>query len=131
MDMLQLTLRLDGGPGADKEAREGLGRSLRRDLLETDVETVEPAEKEAPAGSKAALALDWNTLLITLVSSGTLTAVIAGVQAWLLRNRECSVTVGEGEDMLTISGAGPYSDEQKAIIERWLKRNKGYVLPGE
>jgi hypothetical protein len=127
--MAKLMLTLEGGPETDAETLQQLNQSLRRDLLETDVEAVESAEAKLPAGAKSGLAIDWNTLIITLVSSGTLSALIVAIQAWMLRNKECSVTLTFGEDSLTIDGPGPYSDEQQEAIDRWLARHRGYVLP--
>jgi hypothetical protein len=128
----RLTLTLDGGPEATAEDVEKLARRLRDELLELEVEAIEPSEKKAPDGSKVGLALDWTTLLVTLAASGgVLTTLIAAIQAWLLRNRETSVTMKTGADELTIAGAGPYSQEQKQAIEQWLSRHKGYVLSDE
>ena len=126
-----LTLTLDGDPEATAEELEELARRLRDDLVELDIEAVEPGEKEAPEGSKGGTAIDWTTLLVTLATSGTLTAIIAAVQAWLLRNQKSSVTVKVGDDELNISGVGPHSEEQKQAINQWLNRNKGFLLPND
>jgi hypothetical protein len=126
----RLTLTLTGDPDAPEELEEQ-ARRLRDDLLELDVEAVDPGEKEAPDGSKVGVAIDWNTIFVTLATSGTLTAIVAAIQAWLLRNKESSVTIKRGDDELVIAGPGPYSEEQKQAIAQWLNRNKGFVLPNE
>jgi len=129
---LQLTLTLDGGPEASAQDLKGLAQRLRDDLLESDVEAVEPAEKETPAGSKAGLGIDWTTLFVTLAASGgVLTTLIAAIQAWLLRNQASSVTVKLGDDELTLTGAGPYSEEQKRVLALWESSHKGFVLSNE
>lgn len=124
----RLTLTLTGVP----EELEEQARRLRDDLQEDlGVEAAEFGKKEAPDGSKSGFAIDWNTIFVTLATSGTLTAIVAAVQAWLLRNQENSVTVKVGDDELTITGPGPYSEEQEQVIAQWLNRNKGFVLPNE
>ncbi len=129
---LQLALTLNGGPEATAQDRESLARRLRDDLLELDIEAVEPGKKKAPAGSKAGPAIDWTTLLVTLAASGgVLTTLIAAVQSWLLRSQASSVTVKLGDDELTLTGTGPYSEEQKRVLALWENRHKGFVLPNE
>ena len=128
---LQLTLTLDGGPGASAEDLEDLARRLRDDLLELDVETVERAHKQAPAATKTALSIDWTTLFVTLAASGgVLTTLITAVQARLARTQGGSVTLKLGEDELTL-GPGPYSEDQKRMIALWGSRHKGFVLSNE
>ena len=128
---LQLTLTLDGGPGASAEDLEDLSRRLRDDLLELDVETVETARKQAPAGSKSPLGIDWTTLFVTLAASGgVLTTLITAVQAQMSRTQGGSVTLKLGDDELTL-GPGPYSEEQKRMIALWGSRHKGFVLSNE
>jgi len=128
---LQLTLTLDGGPGASDEDLEDLSRRLRDDLLELDVETVETARKQAPAGSKSPLGIDWTTLFVTLATSGVLSTLIVEVRAWLVRAQASSVTLKLGDDELTLTGTGPYSEEQKRVIALWESRHKGFVLSNE
>lgn len=127
----RLTLTLGGDPEATAEELEKMARRLRDDIMELDIEAVKPGEKEAPEGSKGGTAIDWTTLFVTLATSGTLTAIIAAVQTWLLRNQKSSVTVKVGDDELTVAGAGPYSEEQKQTIAQWLNRNKGFLLSNE
>ncbi len=126
-----LTLILNDGPEITTQDLEELARGLRAELLEQDVETIKPAERKAPAGSKTSTTIDWTTLFVTLATSGALTAIIAAIQAWLLRNQGNSVTVKIGDDELIIAGVGPYSEEQKQTITQWLNRHKGFLLPNE
>jgi hypothetical protein len=126
-----LTLTLDGGPEATAEDMEELAQRLRDELVELDVEAIEPSSKEAPEGSKVGVAIDWTTLLVTLAASGgVLTTLIAAIQAWVLRNQNTNVVAKIGDDELTIP-PGPYSKEQKQAIEQWLSRHKGYILSNE
>ncbi len=127
----RLTLTLAGDPEATAEELEKVARRLRDDIMELDIEAVKPGEKKVPEGSKGGTAIGWTTLFVTLATSGILTAIIAAVQAWLLRNQKSSVTVKVGDDELTIAGADPYSEEQKQTIAHWLNRNKGFLLSNE
>jgi len=129
---LRLTLTLDGGPEASAEDLESLAYSLRDDLLELDVQAVDLARGEAPAGTRGGPAIDWTTILVTLAASGgVLTTVITAIQAWLVHRRSSSVTLKVDDDELVLTGGGPYSAEQKWAIELWLSRHKGYALPNE
>lgn len=129
---LRLTLTLDGGPEATAEDLESLAHSLRGDLLELDVQAVDLARGEAPAGIRGGPAIDWTTILVTLAASGgVLTTVITAIQAWLVHRRSSSVTLKVDDDELTLAGPGPYSAEQKRAIDLWLSRHKGYALPNE
>ena len=129
---LRLTLTLDGGPEASAEDLEGMAQSLRDDLLELDVQTVDLARGEAPAGTRGGPAIDWTTILVTLAASGSvLTTVITAIEAWLAHRRSSSVTVKLEGDELTLTGSGPYSAEQKRATELWLSHHKGYTLPNE
>lgn len=128
----RLTLTLDGGPEASAEDLADMASSLRDDLLELDVQAVDLAVGEAPAGTRGGPAIDWTTILVTLAASGgVLTTVITAIQAWLAHRRSSSVTLKLDGDELSLTGGGPYSAEQKRAIELWLERHKGYALPNE
>ncbi len=125
------TLMLDAPSDADIES---LSRELQRALAEApEITTVQPMEKIAPPeqGIKsAAVAIDWNTLLITLAASGgVLTTLIAAIQAWIVNRQQTSVTLTCGEYELEISGTGPYTKEQQMAIELWMSRCRGIILP--
>ena len=113
---------------------ESLSRELQRALSEApEITTVQPMEKIVPRekGAKSpAVAIDWNTLLITLAASGgVLTTLIAAIQAWIINRQQTSVKLMCGEYELEISGTGPYTEEQQQAIELWMSRCRGIILP--
>jgi len=127
-DTLEITV---GMPGATAAEIEDFSRGLWNELRGLDVEDVRPAAKEAEEGSKAGLAIDWSTLLVTLAASGgVLVTLINVVKDYLARNQAANVRLKIGDDELEISGPGPYSDAQKRAIEAWLSRHRGFVVAG-
>jgi hypothetical protein len=128
---MELLLRLDAGPEADAKELAGITRRLREELLELDVEAVEFAQGgETPEGAKIGRAVDWNTLLLTLAASGgVLTTIIGMLQSWLTRHERRSVTLEIDGDKIEITGIS--SEEQKRLIDAWLRRHRGFVVPGE
>lgn len=128
--MSPLMLHLDLHEDAQQSA-EALSCDLRAALLERpEIQMVETRELPPEMALKGA-AIDWNTMLVALVSGGALSALIAALQAWVQTRRHVSVTVELDGDTLTIDGRGPYSEEQRRAIEQFLARHKGFVLPHE
>jgi hypothetical protein len=120
-DPVQLTLTVDAGSGADDEDRAELGRRLRQQLLETDVDSVEFARSEAlPAGAKAD-PMSLCTLAVA-VAPGAISAMIGMLPRWLSRHDRASVTVESGGEKLTLTGT--LSNEQKQMVEAFLSRHK-------
>lgn len=117
----QFVLTLGGGPEADDEELAQLGRQLRTELLQLNVEAADPMPQGgAPAGSKGdpvALA----TLAVTLAPLA-MTEVMKAVQAWLTRHDRASVTVESGADKITITGSP--SKEQQRALEAFITRHK-------
>jgi hypothetical protein len=83
----------------DYEADAGeigdLTQRLRDELLETDVDNVQPVQGEAlPEGAKAVGAIDWSSLWITLSESGDVLVGLVGVlSSWIKRNKGTEVTL--------------------------------------
>lgn len=117
---LQLTLSVDPGPDGDEREAAELSRRLRAALLETDAETVETARGSgSPDGAKGE-ALQWGTLVVTVLSSSALTGVVETAKAWIGRQRHGSLRVKLGDDELELSSAAPA--EQQLVVEEWLRR---------
>ena len=125
---LQVHLDLDTGPEADAELSERAARQLREEFLELDVETVEFARGgETPEGAKAGAAPDLSTILLTLAASGgVLTTIIGVLQSWLTRHERRSVTLEIDGDKIEITGIS--SEEQKRLIDAWMRRHRGFVV---
>ena len=117
----QIILGIDAGPDSDEEELAGLALGLREDLQELDLESVQLGSGgEGPAGAKAGDLIAWGTIVVGLASSGALTALINAVIAWVTRHQTASVRVKIGEDELELTGAS--SDDQRRLIDAWLKR---------
>ena len=119
----RFTLKIDAGVDSDDQERIELSRRLRRELLSlTEVESVDAVPTPAAPRSKAA-AIDWQTLIVTLVASGgVLTTLIGTVQSWLTRQEKASVTLEIGGDKLVITGAS--SEAQQRLVNDWIRRHK-------
>jgi hypothetical protein len=119
----QVVLRLDPGRDSDDEERAELALRLRDDLASLDLESVRLDRGGTPvAGAKSGDMVVWGTLLVSIVSSGALTALVNTVNAWIARQRGGSVSVKIGEDELVLTGAS--SDDQGRVIDAWLARRR-------
>jgi hypothetical protein len=121
----------DTSPEADAEESERAARQLRDGLLELDVQTVEFAPGgETPEGTKAGVPPDLSTILLTLAASGgVLTTIIGVLQSWLTRHERRSVTLEIDGDKIEITGIS--SEEQKRLIDAWMRRHRGFVIADE
>ena len=114
----QLIVHVDAGPGAEAEELADLAFGLRADLDEVDEASVHLArEGVPPPGAKAGEVVEWGTLVVSLVSSGALTAFVNTLNAWISRQRG-DVTVRIGDDELVLSGAS--SADRRRLIDDWL-----------
>jgi len=127
----QLRIKIDPGPDASDEELENLTRQLREELIELDIGSVDLGLADGtPAGSKSGLPIDWTTLFVTLAASGgVITTMITAIQAWLIRHYGRSVTLEIGGDKLHVTDLS--SEEQQRLINAWLSRHRGFVLPNE
>lgn len=112
--LMQVTAVVDG----DEEAA-GLARRLRAELLDLDVEAVEPVSGGvAPEGVKGASNLAA-TLVVRWGAAG-MQAVLAKIRDWVLRNgRSVEVTI-DGD---TVKVTGASWEQQEKIINVWLARH--------
>jgi len=118
---IELVVQVDAGPEADEEELAELSLSLRDDLAELDVESVRLARGgPAPPGAKSVDPLELGTLVVTVVSSGTLRALIDTANGWASRRRGGTLRVRIGEDELVLTGVS--SDHHERVIEDWLTR---------
>jgi len=125
---IQLVVRVDAGPGADHVELAELAFRLRDDVEQLDDASVKLAPGEAPEpGAKSADAIEWGTLVVSLVTTGALTAFITTVNDWVSRQRG-DVTVKVGDDQLVLTGAS--SADQRRLIDAWLARQVPVVGRG-
>jgi hypothetical protein len=118
-----INLHVRAAEDADAEEIADLTLSLRQELLELDVEAVEPAtEGQLPEGSKAVEAIAAGGLVISLVkSAGLLNAVVNTVQSWLTRLGSRSVRLELDGDVLEVTGISP--QQQRDLIRTWVEHH--------
>jgi hypothetical protein len=120
----QAAISIDAGDNADPEELQRLSLQLRRELLGLDVEDVTIAQATtSEERTKAADALTWGSLLVTLgAAKDLLPSVIGVVQSWLSRESEHSVTMEIDGEKLVLSGAS--SDQVQQFIDQWFQRHQ-------
>jgi len=119
-----LELRIDPGDTSDAEELAHLTQQLRRELLELDVLSVEPArDGAAPAGSKGVNVEAAGSLVVGLTSSGSLLRkIIETVQSWMIRRGPRSVRLELDGDVLEVTGVS--AREQRELIILWIDRHR-------
>jgi hypothetical protein len=119
----QLELSVDAGPGADGAELDRLARSLRDDLLELDVDTVELApDGPPPEGARAAEALVVGALVVQLArTSDSLSTLLRTIRGWLGASGERKVRIELDGDVLELSGAS--DEERERLVETWIARH--------
>lgn len=120
----QLVVSLDEG-GADAERLEELTLALRRELLQLEIDDVQPVRTgSAPEGTRALDVTTVGALLVSLTSSAAaLAGVVDMVRGWLAqgsRGRTVELTIGDRT--LKLTGA---SDEQQEQLVREFLRTTG------
>jgi hypothetical protein len=117
----QLVLTVGVGSCDDNQGLAILGRQLRTELLELDVEAVNPAGSgAAPKGAKGD-PVTLAALAVTLAPIA-LTGLIKAMQDWVTRHDRATVTVESGDDKITITGSP--SNEQRSTIEAFIRRHQ-------
>jgi hypothetical protein len=119
----ELVAALDAGPDSDAEETTQLTQRLQSELLDLDVETVEPAVGgEAPEGAKGAELLALGGLVIRFALDGNvLRSIVHTTAAWLGRQQSRSVSLTLDGDALELTGIS--SEDQSRLIEMWLARH--------
>jgi hypothetical protein len=118
----ELELSVDAGPGADEDELERLARNLRTELLELDVETVEPAAAgPAPDDARAVEALLLGALVVKVGrSSEALSSLVHTVRGWL-GDSDRRVRIELDGDVLEVSGVS--SEERQRLVDAWIERH--------
>ena len=114
---------LDAGPGHDAGELAELTGRLRDELLELDVDAVEPATGgAAPDGAKGLELLAIGGLVVRFaMKAGVLRAVADATVGWLGRQQARSVKLTLEGDTLELTGVS--SDEQQRLIDLWVARH--------
>ena len=120
---LALRLVLEPEPEADADEVERLGRQLRSELRELDVDTVQAVgERAAPDGAKGAVE-SLTELLVTMSGAGgVLATVVATVRDWLGRRRDAGrVVLTIDGDSLELSSAT--AAERAELVDAFVRRH--------
>jgi hypothetical protein len=118
-------LRVELGADVDEQQLDAMTTSLRRQLLELDVETVERvAAGPAPEGAKAIETLALGALVVKLVARRETLAGVAGlIRSWLGSRPDRTARLRFGEDEVELTGLSP--EQQERLIASWLERQAG------
>ena len=124
-DSTVVELHLEAGDDDDAREIDELTSKLRRELIRTDVDSVErPVVGEAPPGAKAADVVALGTLVVGMAkSAGVIKGLIDSVKDWLGRQREPERTVKLAIDGDTLEVTGVSSTEQERLIAAWIDRH--------
>jgi hypothetical protein len=117
----ELELSLDAASD-DPEELDRLARSLRAELLELDVDAVEPVADVAPDGSRAVDALVVGALVVRLVrNAAALGAVVRTVRGWLGPHGDRRVRLEIDGDVIELTGAS--DDQRERLVNAWIERH--------
>ena len=122
---LKVLVALEPEPGADADEAERLGRQVRSQLRELDIDEITAVAGELPPagakGAEAAALLEW---LITISGSGgVLVTVVATMRDWLARRggRE-RIVLTIGDDTLELDAAT--AAERLELINTFVRRHQ-------
>ena len=122
---LEVRVVLEPDPDTDPEDGERLGRQLRDELRELDVDDVEPVEGTLPPdGAKSGVLASLTEWLVTLSGGGgVFVSVIGTITAWLGgRAGAHKVTVTIDGDTLELSSAT--AAERAELVETFVRRHR-------
>jgi hypothetical protein len=120
---VELRVVLAPDPDTDPDDAERLGRLLRDELRDLDVDDVEPVEGTAPPdGAKSGVWTSLTEWLVTLGGGGVLAPVIGTITAFLTRgagNHKVTVTI-DGD---TIELGRATDAERAQLVDAFVRRH--------
>jgi hypothetical protein len=117
-------IRVDAGPDADAGEVAEATLQLRHELLDLDVDAVEPAPGgEPPPGTRGVELAALGALLVTVSQSQLLAPVLEAVRSWLAGRPQRAIKLELDGDVLELSGVS--SKEQRRLTDEWLRRHTG------
>lgn len=121
-ELLRIMLQVRDAQEASAQELESRTIELRRELLELDVEAVEPASRgEPPPGARAIDVAQVGMLVVTIANSASaILGLITAVHAWQQRNRRHDIRLTLNGQALEITGLS--STEQYRLAQAWLDR---------
>ncbi len=106
---------------ADDTRLEQLTRSLRRELLDTDVAAVQQVSAgELPPGAKAAELLAWQALRM-LLDPAILSSVLGTLVSWVRRNEGTLLKLGAGDCVVELKGSEVEPEALQKMLEACLQ----------
>jgi hypothetical protein len=118
----RLGIQVAVGRDADAQEVAEATLQLRRELLDLDVDAVEPkAGGEPPPGTRAVELAALGALAVTISQSELLAPVLAAVRWWLADAPQRSIKLELSGDTLELTGVS--SKEQQRLIDEWLRRH--------
>jgi hypothetical protein len=122
--LVELRVVLEPDPDTDPEDVERLGRQLRDELRDLEVDDVEPVEGAVPPdGAKSGALASLTEWLVTLGGGGVIAPVLGTIKAWLARGAGShKVTVTIDGDTLELGRA---TDAERAeIVAAFVRRHQ-------
>jgi hypothetical protein len=121
---VELRVVLEPDPDTDPTDAERLGRQLRDELRDLDVDDVEPVEGAPPPdGAKSGALASLTEWLVTLAGGGVLVPVLTTIKAWLARGAGShTVTVTIDGDTLELGRAT--DAERSEIVDAFVRRHQ-------
>jgi hypothetical protein len=113
-----------GVEGSDTGRLEELAIQLRQEILELDVESVQPyAVGEAPEGTRGSAAAVAGALVVSLQPTmAAVTSLVALVRDWLRRSgAQRSVRVEIDGDVLELTGTS--TEVQLRLVNDWINKH--------
>lgn len=118
----ELAIQVLADPDVDDQELAELTFRLRSELLDLDVEAVEPAAGQAPADAKGIGLLAIGGLIVRFVlDPDMLRAVVSCVGSWVGRQRVRSVKLTLDGDSCEVTGLR--SAELERLIDLWIARH--------
>ena len=118
----RLGIQVAVGRDADAQEVAEATLQLRRELLDLDVDAVEPqAGGEPPPGTRAVELAALGALAVTISQSELLAPILAAVRWWLADAPQRSIKLELDGDTLELTGVS--SKEQQRLTGEWLRRH--------
>ena len=116
-EILKFRLEINQEEETDSEELEKLTISLRNQMEEMVESVVIPKEEDIPEGAKLVEPFTWGALIISIVSGGTLVALINFLKDWTLRNKGNTITIKCNGREFQISGYMDLKDMKDIVKE--------------